>query len=400
MHAEIIAIGSELTDGAKLDTNSRWLSIELAAVGITVARHTTLADDLPTLVAELRGAAKRSAVVIITGGLGPTLDDLTRQAMADAAGVPLVSDPASLQHLRDLFASRGRLMPERNVLQAMFPAGAVPIPNPNGTAPGIWQERSHGDNCVCHMIALPGVPREMQPMFRDSVLPRLPASGRVIRQYRIHCFGAGESAIEEQLGDITARGHMPEVGITASQATITLRITTIGETAAQCDTAAVAIKDTIYKRLGDLIFGEDDTTLQDVVIASLRARNETLAVLETPLTGGQMTAWLAALPDADGLFRGGCTVPSDMLTAQLSALSLPSGLTDPVAAATLTRDQAGATWGLACIGKRSGAGGVIAVTGPAGSHSLTYESFGDAVLDRARAAKTALNLLRLVLQRS
>src|SRR5712691_339356 len=169
MLAEIIAIGTELTTGAKLDTNSQWLSIELAAVGVPVLRHTTVADDLPAMLETLRAAVRRSDIVLISGGLGPTLDDLTRQALAELSGVELVLHEPSLQHVRDMFAKRQRVMPERNVVQAMFPASSEPIENPHGTAPGIWWQlqtsevlkTSEGSaSRICRIAAMPGVPSE------------------------------------------------------------------------------------------------------------------------------------------------------------------------------------------------------------------------------------------------
>ncbi|MBA4032913.1 MAG: damage-inducible protein CinA, partial [Planctomyces sp.] len=140
MHAEILAVGSELTTGAKLDTNSQWLSLALADMGISVLFHTTVADDLDWMVAALKVAATRADVVIITGGLGPTLDDLTREAAARAVDVSLVTDDVSLAQIKAMFARRQREMPERNVIQAQFPQGAEPIPNARGTAPGFWME--------------------------------------------------------------------------------------------------------------------------------------------------------------------------------------------------------------------------------------------------------------------
>ncbi|MFK7820567.1 MAG: competence/damage-inducible protein A, partial [Planctomycetaceae bacterium] len=246
MHAEIIALGTELTNGSKLDTNSQWLSIELAALGIEVVRHSTIGDSMQDMVEALQAASKRVQFVIITGGLGPTLDDLTRQAMAEAAGVELVTDEPSLAHLKSLFESRGREMPSRNEIQAMFPAGAKPVLNPRGTAPGIDQTVTTETN-TCRLVALPGVPSEMKPMFTETVGPSLAGSGLVIRRARINCFGAGESGIEEMLGDLTARGREPEVGITASEATITMRITASGKTVTDCETQLSTTRDLILK---------------------------------------------------------------------------------------------------------------------------------------------------------
>jgi nicotinamide-nucleotide amidase len=270
MHAEIIAIGTELTSGAKLDTNSQWLSIELGDLGIPVRYHSTVADDLDAMLGVLRDAVNRSDVVLITGGLGPTLDDLTRQAMAALTNVELVLHEPSLEFIKSLFARFSRTMPERNVIQAMFPAGSEPIPNLRGTAPGIWMEVSRkGQDTQCLIAAMPGVPSEMYRMFHKEVVPRLPSSGRVIRRARVNCFGVGESHAEELLGDLTARGRDPEVGITVHEATITLRITAQGATAEECQAKIDTAKAVIRERMRERVFGEEDEELEHVVFRLL-----------------------------------------------------------------------------------------------------------------------------------
>jgi nicotinamide-nucleotide amidase len=291
-------------------------------------------------------------------------------------------------------------MPQRNRVQAMLPEGAVPLPNPIGTACGLWLElaRANGD---CRIAALPGVPSELRPMFRDFVLPRLSETGRLIRSYRVHLFGAGESAIEERLGDLTARGREPEVGITVHEATITLRITASGANVAECDRQATAVKKLIRERVGDLIFGEEDDELQHVVVRALRQRNETLAVVETLLSGGRVTEWLTAVPGVSPVFRGGLTAVSLDLGVPLtgSADVTAPGVGDVARKlAEAYREAFRATWGLAVVGAPAGAGGAgsgtIAVVGPDCVTTIPYRSFGDPAIDRSRAAKTALDLLR------
>src|SRR5262245_39163617 len=168
MKCEIVSIGSELTSGQNLDTNSRYLSLRLAEVGIPTGWHTTIADDLDANVEAFSIATRRASLVLATGGLGPTQDDLTREALARLAGVDLVFHQESFDSIREMFARRGREMPERNRVQAFFPAGAEPLPNDRGTAPGIWMKVG-----ACHVAAMPGVPSEMYAMFERQVLPRL-----------------------------------------------------------------------------------------------------------------------------------------------------------------------------------------------------------------------------------
>src|SRR6516165_7248925 len=165
MKCEILSIGSELTSGQNLDTNSQWLSRRLAEIGIAVGWHTTIADDLDANIEAFRIATRRAGLVIATGGLGPTQDDLTREVLAQVAGVDLVFHEPSFEHIREMFARRNRPMPERNRVQAYFPQGAEPIANPNGTAPGVWMTI---DGAI--VIAMAGVPSEMVAMFREQVL--------------------------------------------------------------------------------------------------------------------------------------------------------------------------------------------------------------------------------------
>ncbi|NNJ24585.1 CinA family nicotinamide mononucleotide deamidase-related protein [Alienimonas chondri] len=390
MHAEIFALGSELTTGAKLDTNSQWLSVELAGAGIETRFHHTVADDLPAMLSELRAASRRSELVLLTGGLGPTADDLTRESLAQLAGVPLVEDAASLAHVQECYRRFGRTMPAANRVQALIPAGAEVIPNRHGTAPGLWMTVPPGEiggDGGCTLIALPGVPAEMRPMFRESVLPRLPRGANLIRVARMNLFGAGESAVEERLGDLTARGRTPEVGITAHEATITLRIVARAPDEAGVQRQFEETKRIAVERAEELIFGEEDETLAGCVLNLLRERGETLAIAEVG-TGGRLADWLTQedVPDARA-FLGGLVEPTE--TICLGAAVAPGE------AASEVRSRWGATYGLFTPAlDESGAERAIVLATPDREVRATYRHAIDSAIARSRLAKAALDLLR------
>jgi nicotinamide-nucleotide amidase len=411
MHAEVIAIGSELTSGAKLDTNSQWLSLELAAIGITVTQHATVSDDMAEMLAACRGAVARADVVIITGGLGPTLDDLVRQCLADLTETELVLHEPSLEHVRSIFDRRGIQMPERNVIQAMFPANSEPIPNPRGTAPGIWMELPRdGTQSPCRLAALPGVPSEMKPMFLDWVLPRLPHGSAVIRHALINCFGSGESAIEEQLDDLTTRGREPEVGITAHNATITLRIKACGSSVSECDEKIASTTKTIHDRLGDLVFGHGDERLQEIVVRQLVEKGQTLSTVEVGV-GGVLTQRLADVPGHDDCHRVGLVLADgatfeEAWRANATAFEAAAA-THPdmsVAWAIQCRKYFRTDWALALVkgppldGASSSLPIVhVALVGKDTTQTRDMKPAGNPAIVRSRTAKTALNMLRLQL---
>lgn len=293
MRAEIIAIGDELTSGQRLDTNSQWLSLQLADLGVQSVFHTTIGDSLDDNVDAFRTAARRVDVVISSGGLGPTADDLTREAMAKAFSKALEIRQEAMTHIEGLFAMRRRPMPERNRVQAMFPLDSIIIPNPHGTAPGI-------DLTVegpCRFFALPGVPAEMKQMWNETVLHRLVQEMGVGKQrwfYRsLKVFGIGESDVEVLLPNLIQRDRVPRVGITVSKATITLRIACLANDEQEAIAATYSTEQEIHSALGDLVFGQGEVELHDVIHARLVHRKQTLGVIE--LGGDSVIAtWLAA----------------------------------------------------------------------------------------------------------
>ncbi|HZL90541.1 MAG TPA: CinA family nicotinamide mononucleotide deamidase-related protein, partial [Pirellulaceae bacterium] len=306
--------GDELTSGQRLDTNSQWLAERLLELGVPVAFHTTVGDVLEDNVEVFRRAIARAEIVVASGGLGPTADDLTRHAIAEVAGVELVRDDAALAHIKALFARRKREMPPANEIQAMFPRGSRVIPNPHGSAPGIdidvgrdsVARHAAAERRPTRIVALPGVPAEMKEMWESSVAPAIREHlgiTKTICHYRIKCFGVGESDLEAMLPDLIARQRYPLVGITVSQATITLRITAEGDTREAALAAMQPTIDTIHACLGDLVFGYEDDELQDVVVRLLRERKKTLMVTEWA-TGGMLSEWLAEA-GAEDVFHGG-----------------------------------------------------------------------------------------------
>jgi nicotinamide-nucleotide amidase len=406
--AEIISIGSELTSGQNLDTNSQWLSQRLAEIGVPVGWHTTISDDLEDNVAAFRLAAQRAALVVVTGGLGPTQDDLTRDALAQAASVELMFHPESFEQIRQMFAQRGRTMPERNRVQAMFPAGAEPIANACGTAPGFWMRL--GDAVF---VTMPGVPTEMFAMFETSVKPRLPAlglAGGTLVQRKINCFGAGESAVEAQLLDLTQRGHVPEVGITVSGAVISLRILARADSAPAAQALIEPVERIIRERLGQLVFGVEHDELQDAVVRLLDEKRQTVATAES-VTAGQVASLLGQVDGVSRWFRGGVVAYSNEAKADLLGVSprliaehgaVSAPVAEAMAVGCRTRfgtDLAISTTGIAGPGGATPDKPVglvfVGVAWQGGVSSATWSWIGTRAEIQSRTAKLALNHLRL-----
>lgn len=413
MLAEVISIGDELTSGQRLDTNSQWLSTRLGELGAQVLYHTTVADDLAANVQVFRQAAERADLVISTGGLGPTADDLTRDALAAAAGVELVLDETALANIESLFARRRRPMPERNRLQAMFPRGSRVIPNPAGTAPGIDLEIVRPGKSPARVFALPGVPAEVHEMWRDTVAPAIATmmgKSRVIRHKQIKCFGVGESDLEQMLPDLIRRGRDPQVGITVHGATITLRITAAGKTAEACYELMAPTIATIRESLGDLVFGEDDDELEHAVVRLLAAQNKTLATAECA-SGGMIAHWLSEVAEGGGRFLGGVVARNYAALPALLGISAahPSSAQQQLVAlmAEAVRSKLGADFGLAVgelppVDPQAAEPSLFwyAVAGPQGATVKSSPYAGHPDILKMRGGKQALNLLRLTLLRA
>jgi len=309
--AEIISIGDEITLGKIFDTNNQWLSQRLTELGVRVLYHSAVGDEMGPIVQVLQIAAHRADFVLCTGGLGPTADDLTRQAIAELLDVPLIQDTEMLDNIREMFRRRGRTMPESNGIQAFLPQGAEFIPNQYGTAPGVFASLVH-DQKTTRIFAMPGVPAEMQEMWHKTVAPNIRKFIGVtnfIKTRTIHTFGQGESLVEQMLPDLICRDHYPRVGITASEATITLRIVAEEETENACDKVIAPVAALIYENLGDLVYGEGDDTLADVVCRKLCRDRKTLATLEWN-TGGLLAESFSRARDSRSCFMAGLVIQS------------------------------------------------------------------------------------------
>ncbi|MEM6692535.1 MAG: CinA family nicotinamide mononucleotide deamidase-related protein, partial [Planctomycetota bacterium] len=275
--AEIIAVGDEMTGGARIDTNTAWLAQRVEELGVTVAFHSTVGDNLDDHVQVIKIASERADFVVMTGGLGPTRDDLSREAISRVMDRPLKLDQVSLRHIESMFAVRKRVMPERNDIQAMFPEGSQPIFNPQGTAPGIDVLIGSDAVKVCRLFALPGVPAEMKQMFSEHVAPAIAdamPNRKTIKTAVMKFFGIGESDMEARLGEMISRTRSPRVGITVSKATISLRIQAIADSEDECLSQIEKTRQEILERAGDLYFGDGENTEQHHAIENILSERE------------------------------------------------------------------------------------------------------------------------------
>ena len=385
MRCEIVAVGTELLLGQIVDTNSSWMGEQLALAGIEHQRQTKVGDNLPRIVGCIREALDRADAVIVCGGLGPTQDDITREAIAEVMGMPLVRHPAIGEVIRDLFERRGRTMPENNLRQADVPDGATIIEQRIGTAPGLICPV--GEKVV---YAVPGVPHEMKEMLERAVLPDLRerAGGRrVIVSRTLRTWGESESGVAERLDPrlraLDAVGN-PTIAFLASGIEgIKVRLTASADT----DAAARALLDAeqaeVLAELGDLVFSTEDLPMEAEVGRLLVARGRTLAVAES-LTGGLLASRIVAVPGASAWFRGG--VVAYATDVKTSLLGVPPGPVVSEAAACAMADG---------VRRSLGADIGVATTGVAGPTEQDGEPpgtvwLGLAIDDRVDAVKVRL----------
>jgi nicotinamide-nucleotide amidase len=412
MSAEILCIGTELLLGNITNGNARWIAEQLAALGIAHHRQLVVGDNRERLIAELQAAPQRCRVLITTGGLGPTPDDLTTEAIAAAFGATLVEHPQVWAEIQARLAARGRPCAASNRRQAFLPAGAALLPNPTGTAPGmIWSPRPDFT-----ILTFPGVPSEMRAMWKATAAPWLQAAGLaegVFASRMLHFWGVGESNLAEQMADLL-EGTNPTVAPYAGSGEVKLRITARAATAEAAAQLLEPVEAEIRSRTGALCFGADEASLASVVLDQLRRRGQTLAVAES-CTGGGLGAALAAVPGASDVLLGGViayanSVKEGLLGVPAALLEAHGAVSDPVAHAMAegARRATGADWALAITGVAGPGGGSpekpvglvhIAVAGPAGcsSEGVRFGASRGRSWIQTLAAGEALNRLRLAL---
>ncbi len=385
MRCEVIAIGTELLLGQIVDTNSSWIGEQLALAGIDSHYQTKVGDNLGRIVAAIRLALERSDGVILCGGLGPTHDDITREALAMVMDVPLIRDAAVVARIRERFTARGRVMPDNNLRQADVPQGATLIPQQPGTAPGLVCPM--GDKVI---YAVPGVPMEMREMVAGTVLPDLKRrSGvtAVIASRTLRTWGQAESALAERLAgrikELDGVGNPTLAFLASGIEGIKVRITA---KAADAQSAAGILAEEearLRAMLGDQVFGVDDQTMESVVLDLLRRRGLSLAVAES-LTGGLVGSRLTAVPGASEVFRGAVVSYASDLKYRL--LEVPEG---PVVSEAAARAMAVGVRKL--LGTHVG----LATTGVAGPDSQEGQPPGTVFVGLALAEQVEVRQLKL-----
>jgi nicotinamide-nucleotide amidase len=404
--AEIIAIGSELLAPDKTDTNSLWLTEKLNSIGIEVKLKTIVGDDDARLEEAIRDAVRRSKVVITTGGLGPTEDDITRKVAARALGRRLVLDEQVLEWIRGRFESFGRKMPERNSRQAMVIDGAQVLDNPNGSAPGLMLEH---ENAV--MALLPGPPREMRPMFENYVLPKLAeksGSLRVVRRV-LKVAGLGESALDEMIAPIYLQYENPQTTILFNHSEVEVHLIANARTNQEADALLDRLTEQLEERLEKAIFSFAGETMEEIVALKLTVGRYTLAVAES-CTGGLIAERLTSVPGSSKFFiEGVVAYANDAKTRTLDVepmLLLEHGAVSAEVAEAMAigvRERAGTDFGLSVTGIAGPDGGseekpvglvFIALADDAHVENRKLMIPGDRHLVRWRASQAALDLLR------
>ncbi len=410
MRIEALAVGTELLVTQRLDTNSVWMAERLARMGLAFHRKSCVGDDREDLKQLFEEALTRSDIILVTGGLGPTFDDFTKEVCAELVGSPLAEDPLSRADLDAYYAKRNRIPTSNNLKQVLIPVGAEALRNPLGTAPGIWWEGPPGHSGRI-IVMLPGVPREMKRIWQDHVGPRLQQlGGSSLHTLRMVVSGVPESALDERTAALRERHGDLAWTILAGIAQVEL----VGRSA---DPQALMSAEADFRsELGDDLVAMGDMNLEDAVLRLLQSRGETLAVAES-MTGGCLAALITSVPGSSATFMGGSTAysaasKSEFLGVDPALIEAQGTVSEAVtlAMAEGVRRRLGTTWGLAVTGNAGPAldpagatqvgDTILAYAGPKGGDVRRFLMPGDRKDTQLRGAAWALDFLRRALLRA
>lgn len=412
MRAEIISIGTELLLGEVVDTNAAFIADQLAQAGINLYYKTTVGDNWLRLNSALSIALSRANLLIVTGGLGPTQDDITKDVIAGAVGHSLTLHNDALQHIQHYLQMSGRPMTETSRRQAMFPEGADMIPNPNGSAPGVWLETN--DRII---ISLPGVPHEMRAMMQETVVPRLTEKQQIapLHSKVLRFLGIGESALEREVIDIIEQQSTPTLAIYASLSDVRLRMTCRAETAEEAEALFAPLEEEIRKRVGKYLYAMGEESLEQTIGKSLIEHNKTLAVAES-CSGGLLGHQLTTVAGSSQYFMGGIVAYDNEVKEQL--LSVPSDMIErhgavseqvAYAMADGVRQRLDTDFGIGITGIAGPDGGTdekpvgtvyVACTSPSVRQVVHRVFKGKREVVKERSAREALRLLFQCVQKS
>jgi nicotinamide-nucleotide amidase len=390
VHAEIVTTGTELLLGVISDTNSTYIARQLRNIGLNLYYVTSAGDNQERVAQVIDTALNRSDVVITTGGLGPTVDDVTREAVAQATGRELVLDEGLVRSIEAFFERRGYTMTENNRRQARIPEGAIPVENPVGTAPCFIVEEPRGI-----VISLPGVPREMKYLMEHTVIPYLRDKldlRQIIKSRTLKTCGIGESALDARIADLET-GANPTIGLSAHPGQSDVRITAKADSEVEADAMIADLEAKVRERISDVIFGVDDDTLESVVVALLRERGLSIAVAETN-TWGVISGWLDRADPQGEIFYGGWVLPQrHRWTLGADSASYRSLRQEGLRLATAVCTVTGADIGLAAVNSGPDETYLVAVQNDE-IHDLTIRFRGHEEHSQVWVASLALDIVR------
>ncbi|MBC8392450.1 MAG: competence/damage-inducible protein A [Deltaproteobacteria bacterium] len=415
MIAEILSTGDEIRSGALIDSNSAYIAQRLEEIGFPVLRHTSVGDDVNVIVSTLKEIGSRSDVAVVTGGLGPTTDDLTAEAAAKAAGVELKLDEVALSTIERFFKRLNRPMSETNRKQAMLPEGSERLDNPIGTAPGFMLKVDR-----CHFFFLPGVPAEMRLMLSDKVLPRLVKLRGIDRSYflvkTISTFGLPESTTGEKLADLTSAFPDVKLGLRAKFPEIQIKLYVNGDDEKKLNDLIEKATEWVLEQIGNRVFATDGSTMEEIIGRLIKEKKATLAIGES-CTGGLISHWLTNVSGSSDYFLFSGVAYSN--EAKINVLGVSRETLERYGAvheetvkemAEGARRVSGATYGIATSGIAGPDGGTedkpvgtvcIGVASPMGVEGRRFFfPFGERTRNKQIFAMTALDLLRRELMRA